>query len=220
MTTSTASSRCVAPRARAPAPRASRAAARLARRGPPPPRVVAVFAVATTTTGSPAPSDDDSPSRSSSTRRTRSSSAASRAPRVVVLGGGFGGLYTALKLDALSWDATVGGPPRPRVTLVDRADDFVFKPMLYELVNETMRPWEVAPSFAELLAPTAVRLVKGVAVDVREDDDAEGEGEGGAGVVTLMDGTTVPYDYLVCAVGANAFGMWDTRRDRDSRARR
>ena len=206
MKTSTASSRCVAPRARAPAPRASRAAARLARRGPPPPRVVAVFAVATTTTGSPAPSDDDSPSRSSSTRRTRSSSAASRAPRVVVLGGGFGGLYTALKLDALSWDATVGGPPRPRVTLVDRADDFVFKPMLYELVNETMRPWEVAPSFAELLAPTAVRLVKGVAVDVREDDDAEGEGEGegGAGVVTLMDGTTVPYDYLVCAVGANA----------------
>ena len=48
-----------------------------------------------------------------------------------MLGGGFGGLYTALRLEALPWPA--GGAPR--VTLVDRGERFVFKPLLYELLS-------------------------------------------------------------------------------------
>ena len=76
-----------------------------------------------------------------SARRTRlgvSAAAASEAadaaaggPRICVLGGGFGGLYTALRLEALPWPA--GGAPR--VTLVDRGERFVFKPLLYELLS-------------------------------------------------------------------------------------
>ena len=60
-----------------------------------------------------------------------------------MLGGGFGGLYTALKLDELVWPGGV----KPHVTLVDRSERFVFKPLLYEIVNETMSDWEVAPRF-------------------------------------------------------------------------
>ena len=123
-------------------------------------------------------------------------------PRVVILGGGFGGLYTALKLDALTWpDAS----KRPVVTLVDRAERFVFKPMLYELVNETMSDWEVAPTFDDLLEPTSVRYVRGDVAAVRTGDEvpfADGTtGSSGGGTVELASGESVEYDWLVVAVG-------------------
>jgi NADPH-dependent 2,4-dienoyl-CoA reductase/sulfur reductase-like enzyme len=52
-------------------------------------------------------------------------------PDVCIVGGGFGGLYTALKLDALGWEKGRA----PRITLIDRSDKFVFLPMLYEVMS-------------------------------------------------------------------------------------
>ena len=68
------------------------------------------------------------------------------APDVCILGGGFGGLYTALRLSSLDW----GEGPRPRVTLVDQSDRFVFLPMLYELTTGEAACWQVAPLFSEV----------------------------------------------------------------------
>jgi hypothetical protein len=78
------------------------------------------------------------------------------APRVCILGGGFGGLYTAVKLESLIWPKG----KKPRVTLIDQGERFVFKPLLYELLNGTAQPWEVAPTFAQLLAPYPVQFVQ------------------------------------------------------------
>ena len=111
----------------------------------------------------------------------------------MVIGGGFGGLYTALKLDALDgWKDGL----RPRVTLVDRAERFVFKPLLYELVNETMKEWEVCPTFEDLLAPTDIAFHRGDVASVRPD-----AGDDAGGVVRLADGTQLAYDYLVVGAG-------------------
>ncbi|CAI0455086.1 unnamed protein product [Linum tenue] len=52
-------------------------------------------------------------------------------PRVCILGGGFGGLYTALRLESLAWP----DDKKPQVLLVDQAERFVFKPMLYEILS-------------------------------------------------------------------------------------
>ena len=110
-----------------------------------------------------------------------------------MIGGGFGGLYTALKLDALDgWKDGL----RPRVTLVDRAERFVFKPLLYELVNETMKEWEVCPTFEDLLAPTDIAFHRGDVASVRPD-----AGDDAGGVVRLADGTHLAYDYLVVGAG-------------------
>ena len=91
------------------------------------------------------------------------------------------------------------------VTLLDRSDRFVFKPMLYELVNETMNDWEVAPTFTELLAPTSIQFRRGSVATVEPDDALpmrDGSvGSSGGGVVILDDGERVEYDYLVVAVG-------------------
>jgi NADH dehydrogenase len=59
--------------------------------------------------------------------------------RVVVLGGGFGGLFTALSL-AGSAD----------VTLVSDEDHFVFTPMLYEYLSGEVEEWHIAPRYTEL----------------------------------------------------------------------
>jgi NADH:ubiquinone reductase (non-electrogenic) len=131
------------------------------------------------------------------------------APRVCVLGGGFGGLYAAVKLEGLLWPAGT----KPHVTLVDQADRFTFKPLLYELLTGAAGLGEVAPPYAELLAPyPAVEFVRGRVAEVRPDAPADG-GSGssggssasrseGGGVVVLESGAALPYDWLVLALGA------------------
>lgn len=47
-----------------------------------------------------------------------------------------------------------------QITLVDRAERFVFKPLLYELLNGAADEAEVAPPLQQLLAPYPVRFVQ------------------------------------------------------------
>ncbi|PPD87151.1 hypothetical protein GOBAR_DD15905 [Gossypium barbadense] len=77
-------------------------------------------------------------------------------PRVCILGGGFGGLYTALRLESLLWPED----KKPQVLLVDQSERFVFKPMLYELLSGEVDEWEIAPRFSELLANTGVEFLQ------------------------------------------------------------
>ena len=99
--------------------------------------------------------------------------------RIVIIGGGFGGLFTALEL-AGSAD----------VTLIVDSDHFVFTPMLYEYFSGEVEAWHIGPRYNELLEDN-VRLVKTAAVNV--DFDAQ--------TVLLENNESVPYDALVLAVG-------------------
>jgi NADH dehydrogenase FAD-containing subunit len=47
-----------------------------------------------------------------------------------------------------------------QVTLIDQGERFIFKPLLYELINGTAQAWEVAPTFAQLLAPYPIQFVQ------------------------------------------------------------
>jgi len=57
-------------------------------------------------------------------------------PRICILGGGFGGLYTALRLSQLPFSKT----EKPEIVLVDRRDRFLFVPLLYELLTANSKP--------------------------------------------------------------------------------
>src|SRR5688572_23434271 len=70
-------------------------------------------------------------------------------PRIVILGGGFGGLFTTLGL-AKSAD----------VTLVSDEDHFLFTPMLYEYLSGEVEEWHIAPRFDELIDEDDVRLIR------------------------------------------------------------
>ena len=132
---------------------------------------------------------------------------ASDGPRVCILGGGFGGLYTAVKLESLMWARGT----KPRVTLIDQADRFTFKPLLDELLTGAANEDEVAPSYSQLLAPyPLVKFVRGRVAAVKPEGGggADGSSDGG-GTVVLASGEALTYDWLVLALGAETvtFGV-------------
>lgn len=107
--------------------------------------------------------------------------------RICILGGGFGGLYTALRLSQLPWEST----QKPEIVLVDQSDRFLFSPLLYELLTGELQTWEIAPPFEELLQGTGVRFYQGVVsgIDIEQQQ------------VNIQDGPEIPYDRLVLALG-------------------
>ncbi|XP_038692204.1 alternative NAD(P)H-ubiquinone oxidoreductase C1, chloroplastic/mitochondrial isoform X3 [Tripterygium wilfordii] len=124
-------------------------------------------------------------------------------PRVCILGGGFGGLYTALRLESLTWPAD----KKPQVLLVDQSERFVFKPMLYELLSGEVDAWEIAPRFLDLLASTGVQFFQDRVKSLHPSDHLGMQGLTGStcgGTVLLESGLHVEYDWLVLALGAEA----------------
>jgi len=105
---------------------------------------------------------------------------ADRQARILIIGGGFGGLFTALDL------AGAG-----EVTLVSSEDHFLFKPMLYEYLSGEVEAWHIAPHYKELL-DERVQFIQGEVTDV--DLDAR---------TATIAGWPQPqaYDVLVLAVG-------------------
>ena len=101
--------------------------------------------------------------------------------RILILGGGFGGLFTALDLNGAG-----------EVTLVNDEDHFLFKPMLYEYLSGEVEAWHIAPDCKELL-DDGVRFVRGVV----ESIDLE------ARTVTVAGrADALAYDVLVFCPGA------------------
>lgn len=107
--------------------------------------------------------------------------------RICILGGGFGGLYTALRLSQLPWEK----PQRPEIILIDHNDRFLFSPLLYELLTGELQTWEIAPPFEELLANTGVRFTQAAVAGIDVDERR----------VQLQNGPEFSYDRLVLALG-------------------
>lgn len=107
--------------------------------------------------------------------------------KICILGGGFGGLYTALRLSQLPWEST----PKPEIILVDQSDRFVFSPLLYELLTRELQTWEIAPPYSELLEGTGIQFYQSTvsAIDINQQ------------TVQLANQSELNYDRLVLALG-------------------
>lgn len=105
--------------------------------------------------------------------------------RICILGGGFGGLYTALRLSELPWTE------KPEIVLVDQRDRFLFSPLLYELLTGELQTWEIAPPFTELLANTGIRFCQAAVAGINTSEKR----------VQLQDGAELEYDRLVLTMG-------------------
>ncbi|HEY8558860.1 MAG TPA: NAD(P)/FAD-dependent oxidoreductase [Pyrinomonadaceae bacterium] len=104
--------------------------------------------------------------------------------KVVIVGGGFGGLRAAQKL---------GDRKEVEVVLIDRKNHFIFQPLLYQVATAVLSPGEIAVPIRRILhryRNTEVVLGEAVAVD-RERR-----------VVSLKDGSEITFDYLIVAAGA------------------
>ncbi|MFN7356242.1 MAG: NAD(P)/FAD-dependent oxidoreductase [Pseudanabaena sp.] len=107
--------------------------------------------------------------------------------RICILGGGFGGLYTALNLARLPWAVM------PEIILIDKSDRFLFTPFLYELVTDEMQEWEIAPTFMELIADTGIQFIQGLVTNINLDAKQVEVNIGQPSILT--------YDRLVLALG-------------------
>ncbi|HMF79189.1 MAG TPA: NAD(P)/FAD-dependent oxidoreductase [Bryobacteraceae bacterium] len=104
-------------------------------------------------------------------------------PRVVILGGGFGGLYAAQAFKHAPVD----------VTVIDRRNYHLFQPLLYQVATGSLSPGEIAAPIRGVLSEQKnTNVLLGEAVDI---DPVEK-------TVLLKDGATVPYDYLIVATGS------------------
>jgi len=113
-------------------------------------------------------------------------------PRVVIIGGGFGGLQCARALR----DEPV------EVVLVDRHDYHLFTPLLYQVASCLLNPSEIAAPLRKVFRGVAnVRFRLGEVAHV--DFDAKR--------VMLADGDSLTYDFLVLATGSvtNYYGNDD-----------
>lgn len=114
---------------------------------------------------------------------THASSTGNDRPHVVIVGGGFAGLYCAR---GLRGDAA-------RVTLIDRRNFHLFQPLLYQVATASLSPADIASPIR-----TVLRRQKNTEVWLGEVTDIDVSRR----VVVLDDGGEVGYDYLVLATGA------------------
>jgi NADH dehydrogenase len=104
-------------------------------------------------------------------------------PRVLIIGGGFGGLYAAREFrDTLT-----------SVTVVDRSNHHTFQPLLYQVATATLAPSDIAAPIRRLLRKQRNTEVLMGEVE-RVDPDRH--------VAVLDNGTELSYDYLILAAGA------------------
>ncbi len=106
--------------------------------------------------------------------------------RVLILGGGFGGLHAARAL----------GRAPVEVTLVDRRNFHLFQPLLYQVATGALSPGEIAAPLRSILKKHKnTRVLLGEVTDV---DPA-------ARRVQLRDGAWLDYDTLIVAAGSQSF---------------
>src|SRR6185437_10055365 len=102
---------------------------------------------------------------------------------VVILGGGFGGLYAAKAL---------GG--HAKVTLIDRRNYHLFQPLLYQVATGSLSPGEIAAPLRSLLRrypDTLVLLDEAVGLDAQNRS------------VVLARQGPIGYTHLIVATGAS-----------------
>jgi NADH dehydrogenase len=111
-------------------------------------------------------------------------------PKVVIVGGGFGGLACARKLDGQDVD----------VLLIDRENYFTFSPLLYEVATALLNPTDIAFPLRKMFRDSdnirfRQSLVTAVDLDRRS--------------VSTSDGVTIDADYLVLASGSSTHWFGD-----------
>jgi len=103
--------------------------------------------------------------------------------KVVIIGGGFGGLAAAKVLAKYSFD----------ITIVDKTNHHLFQPLLYQVATAALSPGDIANPIRSILANR--QNVKVVMAEVTSIDKVKRE--------VKFKSTSIAFDYLIIAVGSS-----------------
>ena len=115
----------------------------------------------------------------------------SSANAVVIVGGGFGGWFAALAIQRRL--------PHCHVVLIEPRKEFLFQPLLYELLSHELQEWEVAPQFSQLVSHNGICWLQDEVVSIDRSNHT----------LQTRSGERIPWRQLVIATGSqpNDFGI-------------
>ena len=115
----------------------------------------------------------------------------SSANAVVIVGGGFGGWFAALAIQRRL--------PHCHVVLIEPRKEFLFQPLLYELLSHELQEWEVAPQYSQLVSHNGICWLQDEVVSIDCSNHT----------LQTRSGERIPWRQLVIATGSqpNDFGI-------------
>ena len=111
--------------------------------------------------------------------------------RIVIIGGGFGGVYTAKHLARHA-------SRNLEIILISERNYFLFTPLLHEVATGSLSPTSVTEPLREIFRKGGVKIKIGRVSEINKDDG-----------FVILDAEQIKFDYLVIATGAkmNDFGL-------------
>ncbi|KGF94704.1 NADH dehydrogenase [Prochlorococcus marinus str. MIT 9201] len=110
---------------------------------------------------------------------------------IVIVGAGFAGMTFALTLKKLN--------PSLPILVVDSKTNFIFKPLMYEVLSKEIRSWEATPKFANIFSDASITFLKNclTKIDFKEN------------ILEFSDDLKLGYQYLVICTGSvpNSFSI-------------
>src|SRR3989338_5814382 len=106
--------------------------------------------------------------------------------KVVIVGGGFGGIYTARHLERLFEESNI------EITIINKTNYFLFTPLLHEVATGGLTPDSVIEPIREIFRGEHINFIEDSVIEV--DQNLK---------IVKTASTTFSYDYLVISPGAD-----------------
>jgi len=110
---------------------------------------------------------------------------------IVIVGAGFAGMTFALSLKKLN--------PSLPILVVDSESNFIFKPLMYEVLSKEIRMWEATPKFANIFSDAGITFLKNCLTKISFKEN----------ILEFSDELKLSYQYLVICTGSipNSFSI-------------
>ncbi len=103
---------------------------------------------------------------------------------IVIVGAGFAGMTFALNLKNLN--------PSLPILVVDYENNFIFKPLMYEILSKEIRSWEATPKFANIFSDAGITFLRNCLTKINFKEN----------IIEFSDDLKLSYQYLVICTGS------------------